>query len=46
MTAIQLRLDQNLFAPVLACTKSLCTLGEISDVFRDVFGVHAARDEV
>jgi len=38
--------DGNLFAPVLSSVKSLCTLGEISDALREVFGTHAPRDEV
>jgi methylmalonyl-CoA mutase N-terminal domain/subunit len=28
----------NLMAPILECVRSFCTLGEICDVMRDVFG--------
>ncbi len=38
--------DANLFPAVLACVKARVTLGEISDTLREVFGVHAPRDEV
>ncbi len=30
--------DENLMPPILACVESLCTLGEISDALRRVFG--------
>ena len=26
--------------PLVAAVKAMCTLGEISDVYRDVFGVY------
>ncbi|MBI4416704.1 MAG: methylmalonyl-CoA mutase, partial [Euryarchaeota archaeon] len=38
--------DDNLFPSVLAAVKAYATLGEIGDALRDVFGVHAPRDEV
>ena len=36
--------DENLIPPILTAVKSLCTLGEISDALREVFGEH--REEV
>ena len=30
--------DSNLIPPILNCVESYCTLGEISQIFRDVFG--------
>jgi methylmalonyl-CoA mutase N-terminal domain/subunit len=38
--------DANLFPAVLSAVKAHATLGEISDVLREAFGVHEARDEV
>ena len=38
--------SKNLFPFVLDAVRSLATLGEISGALRDVFGVHAPRDEV
>jgi len=34
------RSDENLFPPILAAVRAQVTLGEVSDVFREVFGVH------
>jgi len=31
---------ENLMPPVIAAVKALCTVGEIADVYRDVFGVY------
>src|SRR5437016_2210888 len=31
---------ENLMLPVIAAVKALCTVGEIADVYRDVFGVY------
>ena len=31
---------QNLMPPIIAAVHSECTVGEISDVFREVFGVY------
>ena len=30
--------DANLMAPILACVRTYCTLGEMCDVLRGVFG--------
>jgi methylmalonyl-CoA mutase N-terminal domain/subunit len=30
----------NLMPPIMAAVKQECTVGEISDIFRDVFGVY------
>ncbi|MHB8674835.1 MAG: methylmalonyl-CoA mutase family protein, partial [Candidatus Limnocylindrales bacterium] len=30
----------NLIEPIIACVESDCTLGEISDALRSVFGIH------
>src|SRR5262249_55688629 len=32
--------DENLMPPLIAAVKALCTVGEISDVYREVFGVY------
>ena len=32
--------DANLMPPIIAAVKHECTVGEISDIFRDVFGVY------
>jgi methylmalonyl-CoA mutase N-terminal domain/subunit len=31
---------ENLMPPLVAAVRAMCTLGEISDVYRDVFGVY------
>jgi methylmalonyl-CoA mutase N-terminal domain/subunit len=36
--------DANLMLPILDCVKAYCTLGEICDVLRDVFGEY--REQV
>ena len=38
--------DANLFSAVLSSVRARATLGEISDTLREVFGIHAPRDEV
>jgi methylmalonyl-CoA mutase N-terminal domain/subunit len=32
--------DQNLMPPLIAAVRALCTVGEIADVYREVFGVY------
>ena len=32
--------DENLMPPLVTAVKALCTVGEISDVYREVFGVY------
>jgi methylmalonyl-CoA mutase N-terminal domain/subunit len=38
--------DENLVPPILAAVKASCTLGEISDALREVFGEYRPRQEV
>ncbi|HLE54620.1 MAG TPA: methylmalonyl-CoA mutase family protein [Thermoplasmata archaeon] len=37
---------ENVMHPILDAVKAHATLGEISDILREVFGAHRARDEV
>ncbi len=34
------QLDENVMPVIIDCVKTECTLGEIADTFRDVFGIH------
>jgi methylmalonyl-CoA mutase N-terminal domain/subunit len=36
----------NLMPPIIACVETLCTLGEISDALRDVFGKYDERGSI
>ncbi|MBT7042532.1 MAG: methylmalonyl-CoA mutase, partial [Candidatus Marinimicrobia bacterium] len=31
---------ENVMPPIIDCVKNECTLGEIADTLRDVFGIH------
>jgi methylmalonyl-CoA mutase N-terminal domain/subunit len=37
------RSDAELMSPIVECVRSSCTLGEISDTLRRVFGEHTER---